>query len=244
MKVKIDNLTYIFLLVSFLSGYFEYMFLLLLIIFIHESGHYFFSKLVNFKYSEIIIYPFGGVTKYQEDLNINSNKELFVLLGGITFQLLFFLIVKKLFDYNYITAHVFLIIKKINYYLISFNFMPILPLDGGKLLNILLDKIFAYKLSYIISIIVSICFIIYFFISNLTIFGILLTIFLIKSIYVEITNIEYKYNKFLLERYLNDYNFNKIRFVNNITKLKRDFYHMINNEFEKKYLHKLFDRKD
>ena len=244
MKVKIDNLTYIFLLVSFLSGYFEYMFLLLLIIFIHESGHYFFSKLIKFKYSEIVIYPFGGITRYQEDLNINSNKELFVLLGGITFQLLFCYLIKELFDYNYITAHVFSIIKKINYCLISFNFMPVLPLDGGRLLNIILDKIFAYKLSYIISIIVSICFIIYFFISHLTIFGIILTIFLIKSIYVEITNIEYKYNKFLLERYLNDYNFNKIRFINNINKFKRDFYHMVNNEFEKKYLHKLFDRKD
>ena len=107
MKVKIDNLTYIFLLVSFLSGYFEYIFLLLLIIFIHESGHYFFSKLVNFKYSEIIIYPFGGVTKYQEDLNINSNKELFVLIVGIIFHLFFCYLIKELFDYNYIKIHVF-----------------------------------------------------------------------------------------------------------------------------------------
>ena len=69
MKVKIHTSTYIVLLFSFLSGYFEYMYLLLLTIFIHESGHYFFSSLVGFKYKEIIIYPFGGLTLYNEDLN-------------------------------------------------------------------------------------------------------------------------------------------------------------------------------
>ena len=90
MKVKIDNSTYIILLISFLAGYFEYMYLFLLIIFIHESGHILFGYLVNFKYSKIIIYPFGGLTVYNEDLNANSNKELFSLLGGLIFQLLFY----------------------------------------------------------------------------------------------------------------------------------------------------------
>ena len=59
MKVKIHESTYIFLLLAFLAGYFEYMYLFLLIIFVHESGHYFFSKIVHFKYAEIIIYPFA-----------------------------------------------------------------------------------------------------------------------------------------------------------------------------------------
>ncbi|UKI58082.1 MAG: hypothetical protein L6V81_01065 [Clostridium sp.] len=36
-------------------------------------------KIVNFKYSEIVIYPFGGITNYNEDLNVSVNKELFLL---------------------------------------------------------------------------------------------------------------------------------------------------------------------
>ena len=91
MKININNTTYIFLLLAFLSGYFEYMFLLLLIITIHECGHAIFAKIINFKFDSIIIYPFGGVTKYNEDLNISTNKELFVLIGGIYFQILFFI---------------------------------------------------------------------------------------------------------------------------------------------------------
>ena len=242
MKIRIHNSTYIFLLLSFLSGYFEYMFLFLIIIFVHESGHYFFSKLVNFKYSEIIIYPFGGLTIYNEDLNINTNKELVSLFGGIIFQFLFYFLILHLYNSLLVTNHVFNIIKRINIILLSFNFMPIIPLDGGKLLNILLDKLFPYKVSNIITIVISIIFIIYFFINNITFLSIILTLFLIKNIILEIDNLNYKYNKFILERYLNNYKFNKIKIIKNINSFKRDNYHIINNIFEHDYLKNLFDR--
>ena len=240
-KIEINKYTYVFLLISFFSGYFEYMYLFLLIIFIHESGHYIFSKIVNFKYSKIIIYPFGGLTLYNEDLNVSSNKELFSLLGGILFQLLFFLLIVKLFYLGFVTYRVYSIIKRINFLLISFNFMPIIPLDGGKLLNIILDKIFSYRTSNIISLIISMIFIVIFLVFNKTYYSIILSIFLIKSIYIELNNINIKYNKFILERYLNNYNFKKIKIIDNINKLKRDNYHIINNEFERNYLQNLFD---
>lgn len=243
MKIKINQLTYIFLLLSFLSGYFEYMYLYLLIIFIHESGHYFFSIIVKSKCKEIRIYPFGGLTVYNEDLNISTNKELFILIGGIIFQLLFMLLCTILYKNGFIIQRVYNIILKINKLLISFNFMPILPLDGGKLLNIILDKIFNYKLANIISIIISVLFMLLFILKNKTYFGIILLLFLIKSIILEINSINIKYYKFLLERYQKNYNFKKIRIINNINNFKRDNYHIINNIFEKDYLNKLFDRK-
>ena len=111
MKIKIHNTTYIFLLMSFLAGYFEYMYLLLITILIHECGHAIFAKIINFRFDKIIIYPFGGITEYNEDLNVNSSKELFVLFGGIYFQLLFFVFIMILYKYGYVTEHVYLIIK-------------------------------------------------------------------------------------------------------------------------------------
>ena len=92
MKININNSTYICLLLSFLAGYFEYVYLFLITILIHECGHMIFAKIIGFKFDKIILYPFGGITIYNEDLNVNSNKELFVLLGGIIFQLLFFIL--------------------------------------------------------------------------------------------------------------------------------------------------------
>ena len=240
MKVKIDNSTYIILLISFLAGYFEYMYLFLLTIFIHESGHVIFGNIVNFKYSKIIIYPFGGLTIYNEDLNVNTNKELFALLGGITFQLLFYFFIVLLHNNSFITDHVFEIIKRINILLISFNFLPILPLDGGKLLNILFDKLLSYKLSNKISLFISFIMLIIFLINNRTLFSLLLVIFLLKCLCIEINNLKLKYNRFLLERHLNDYNFKHIKHINNINDFKRDYYHIIDNISEKKYLHNIF----
>lgn len=241
MKININNSTYICLLLSFLAGYFEYVYLFLITILIHECGHMIFAKIIGFKFDKIILYPFGGITIYNEDLNVNSNKELFVLLGGIIFQLLFFILLVILYNNLYITEHTFKIIKKINIILVSFNFMPVIPLDGGKLTNIILDKLFSYRLSNIISIIISIVFICLFILKNKTIFGIILTLFLIKSIIIEITNLKYKYNKFLLERYINKYKFKKTIIVSNIYKMKRDRKHIINNTFEDDFLCKLFD---
>lgn len=243
MKINIHISTYIFLLLAFFSGYFEYMYLFLITIVIHEYGHLLFALLVGIKNPIIHIYPFGGITILNTDLNISIYKELISLLGGIVFELLFFFIIYKFYNYGFITTHVYEIIKRINYILISFNFMPILPLDGGKLLNIIFDIIFPYKLSLKISICISIIFSIIFLFIDFSLFRLLLFIFLVKSLYLEIKNINIKYNNFLFERYINNYNFKNIRFIKNINCFKRDNIHFINNVYEKNYLSILFDKK-
>ena len=243
MKIEIHNITYITMLISFLSGYFQYIFILLLIIFIHEFGHFFISNLVKIKTNKIIIYPFGGLTIYDSDLNLNTNKELLSLFGGLLFQIIFYLITVILFNNNFITYNVFIIIKKINFLLISFNFLPIIPLDGGKLLNIILDKLFSYKLSNKLTIVISIIFMIIFLLSKKTLLSFLLFLFLVKEIILEMNNIENKYINFLFERYKNNYNFKKIKRITNHNKFKRDYYHIINGITEREYLSKLFDRR-
>lgn len=242
MKIEIHNLTYITMLISFLAGYFQYIYILLLIIFIHEFGHYFMSNLVGIKTSKIIIYPFGGLTVYNSDLNLNTNKELVSLFGGIFFQMLFYFLIVIIHNNNLMTDNVFNIIKKINILLISFNFLPILPLDGGRFLNIILDKLFSYKLSNKITIIISIIFMLIFILTKRTLLSLLLFLFLIKEIIMEIKNLDNKFINFLFERYKNDYNFKKIKRVKSHNKFKRDYYHTINGITERKYLSKLFDR--
>ena len=243
MKINIHISTYIFLLISFLSGYFEYMYLFLITIFIHEYGHFLFGQLVGYKNTIINIYPFGGITQFNTDLNTPIYKEFISLIGGLIFQILFILVINKMYHFGYITNHVYIILNRINYLLISFNFMPILPLDGGKLFGIILDCFLPYKTSNIISIIISIIFTLIFLLSNISLFRIILSIFLIKSIALELINLKYKYNKFLFERYINKYNFKRIKFINSINCFKRDYNHFINNVYERKYLRNLFDKR-
>lgn len=240
MNIKFHPLTYVFLLISFLSGYFEYIYLLLIVILVHEMGHCIFSMIINIKVKEIVIYPFGGITILNAPLNTKIYKELISLIGGIAFQLLFYFLIYTLYINNHVTYHVFNIIDKINYYLILFNFMPCLPLDGGRLLNLLTDVLFDYKTSCKITIFISYITSIIFVIINHTIFGIILFLFLIKSIYYEQNNIETKYNNFIFERYKTKYNFSKIKHIKNINKFKRDCYHIINGKSEDLILNKIF----
>lgn len=243
MKVKIHSLTYIFLLISFLSGYFEYMYILILIIFIHESGHYFFSKLVGVKKQEIIIHPFGGMTILHEALNIKLYKEFIFLLGGILFQLLLYLLIYILYNNAYISDRVFSIFSKINFLLISFNFLTILPLDGGRLLNIILNKFFNYKLSYKISYITSIIFILIFFILKRTVLAFILSLLLLNTVINEILSINMTYTKFLFERYIYKIKFKKNKNISNINSFKRDYNHTLNGIKEEVLLYKMFDMK-
>jgi hypothetical protein len=86
------------------------------------------------------------------------------------------------------------------------------------------------------------------FVSLIILFSFLklnLTVVLVVLIYL-INNIKYYknfkiyFNKFLLERYLYDYNFKVIK-VNKITSFKKYKKHIIKNTFERDFLRELFD---
>lgn len=242
MKINVHNSTYIFVLICFLSGYFEYIFLLLLIIFIHECGHYFFSLICGINVKKIIIYPLGGITLLDCPLNISIFKEFISLIGGIIFQLIFWLLIYILYNNELITNHVYILINNINLFLISFNFLPILPLDGGRLLNIILDRFFSYLDSYKISIYISFIFCLTYLILSFSVFSIIIFLILINKLIYEYKNIYIRYNLFLYERYNYNFNFKNIKYINNINKMYRDYYHFINGEEEKVVLSKKFSR--
>ena len=50
----------------------------------------------------------------------------------------------------------------------------------------------------------------------------------------------YYYNRFLLERYLHNYNFNRIKNIVDVTNFYRDRKHFINFKKEKDYLNEYF----
>ena len=201
----------------------EFSFIFILIIF-HELGHAITGVLLGFKLDKIIIYPYGGITKFNNLLNTSLNKEILVILMGPVIQIITYFILNKIFKYNYIkTYHLSILI---------FNLLPILSLDGGKLLNIILNKFFSYLKSFYISVFISfisifsllIYSLIYY--KNLNLF--LMMIFLLFKIYISIKNIKYNYQRFLLERYLYDFNFKKNKFIKNIN--------LVNvNRFQQKY---------
>ena len=232
-KIRIHPITYLFTLILFLMGYFNNYIIFMTIIIIHELGHILASIFLKWKIKEIIILPLGCLIKFNDLINKPLKEEFIISIMGIIFQLLFTYKINPLY----------------NNIIILFNLLPIYPLDGSKILNILLNKISNFKTSYIMTFHLSyiiIILLLIFLIIKKDLISIIILIPLIKNIYQYYQN-RYNYiNKFYLERYLYKLKFKKIKIIKNINKMKKDYSHLfnINNKYikEEDFLRNMFDK--
>ena len=232
-NIYLDKSFIFFLIIIILTGNFNYFIPYFLLLFIHEMGHAIAGVLLGYKLKRIMFYSLGGITIFDFPLNIPLRRELFILLMGPLLQICGYFFLKLYFPF--ITSY--------HYTLLIFNLLPIYPLDGGKILNILCSYCYNYlmsfKITFVISVSVNFCLFIYnFYFFNLN-FLIMIVFILFKLISIYKKRYIY-YNKFLLERYLYNYNFNKIKNVSNIKRFYRDRRHYINFLDEKLVLKKYF----
>lgn len=236
---KIHFFFYVIALIAFLTGLFKEFVIFTSIIMIHEIGHIIGAIICKWKIEKIILLPFGGLTIFNEPVNSSLCKELLIVLLGPIFQCFFFYFVGR---GNYIFTNT-------HYAILIFNLLPIYPLDGSKILNILSNTIFSFKTSNALNIIISyIVIIIVIFIGlikHMNILFILIIIFLLKKVIEEQTNLDNIFNKFLLERYLYNFNFKmtkKIKRLKQMQKSKNHIFHINNKLYsEKIILKKYFD---
>ena len=243
--IKINNVTILFLFIAFICGYIKNAIIIFFIVLIHELGHITIIRLYNDKIKRVIIYPFGGITEVEKDLNTSINKELLIAIGGFIFQLLVFLFI-NIIPFNELTRDLIIEYNKI---ILIFNLLPIIPLDGSIIINYILNKYLSFTKAYIINIIISILsltmFIIYNYAYSLN--NYLIISFLIYKIYYAIKGYKYIKNRFFLERYLKKYKYNRIiNNTNSINDLRLETYHYFNNKGkivnERRKIQELFDK--
>lgn len=234
--IYLDQYFLFFLLIIILTGNFNYFIIYFSLLFIHEFGHAITGIILGYKLDRIIFYPLGGITIFNLPINIPLKKELLILIMGPLLQIIGYVFLKRF--YPFITIY--------HYTLLLFNLLPLYPLDGGKILNIILNYQFNYLRSFTIIFIISIMTLImmsiylsYNFNFNLLVMLILMFSKLIKTY----RNRYYYYHRLLLERYLHEYNFNRIINICNINSFYRDRKHYINFISEKKYLKNHFKNK-
>ena len=232
-KISIHPLSYIFSIILFLMGYFNSYITFMIIVFIHELGHIITGIIFKWEIDKIIILPFGCLTKFNVIINKPIKEEFIISIMGIIFQILFTYRINNYY----------------NIIIIIFNLIPIYPLDGSKILNLFLNKISNFKLSYLITIYISyivIFVLVIYIIIRRDIISFIILIPLIVGINREFRNKANIINKFYLERYLYKFNFKKRKIINNISKMKRDYIHIIKNNdkyvMEEKILKNLFDK--
>lgn len=218
------------------------------IVIIHELGHVLVSKVFRWNLEKIDIYPFGGCVKFNEKLNKPIYEELLILLGGPVVQLLLFLLVSFLFRLNFISMRNYILFKNYHYTLLCFNLLPIYPLDGGRILNCIINYLLPYKkgnkLIVYISIILII-FLLYFERKNINFIFFEILLFIEGLIYLKRQN--YLFNRLLLERYLEKYKFKRCKVIRNKDNFYKSKRHVIkiNDKYitENSFLKERFEHK-
>lgn len=227
---KIDFSTYLLILLYLLSGMFFDIVIILFIVIFHELGHVFFFHFFKIPVKKVTIYPFGGMTIIEKKLHERIYKEVVCSLGGILFQIILWIFM-FLFFKEYSFYHTFQVYNKT---ILLFNMIPLIPLDGSKILFSLFTKYLSFSFSYILMNITSfICFILLILYKQ---YDIVIISFLILYFYKSIKDYKYVMNSFYLERILYDHYYDRIVFLNRFREFKKNKFYFINMVNEKDYL--------
>jgi len=239
-KIYFHPIFIITLFLFVLIGRFKFIYFFMLLILVHELGHIIISLMFKWEIDKIIILPFGGLTKYNIKINIPLIEEFLVAISGVIFQFVFYKLTHDYVNYKYFDV--------INYFIIIFNLIPIYPLDGAKLLNVMFNIITSFKNSLLLTVIIS-------YISIITLSILLfninkLAVIVLIFLFIEVNKL-YKekdllFNKFLLERYLNEIILKKTKVIKNISEMKKDFKHVLYRDTkyitEKHFLYEIFQK--
>lgn len=242
-KIQFHFFFYIVALVCVLAGYFYEFALFTYLILIHECGHISAGMYFKWNIKKIIILPFGGITLFEDALNKPIKEEWIITVMGPIFQI---------FGYYLLQCKVDEVLTYYHFIILAFNLLPIIPLDGSKLLHLTLQKLFPFYKSYQILTFFSCIFAIFLLLLNSLIFHngfLLITLLLLhKHIYKVYKEYPFYFKKFLLERYLYTFSFKKRMIINeaSLKRMKRDYKHLfyINNRYitEREMLKKTFDK--
>lgn len=246
-KIEVHPLCYLFALITILTGCFRSFFLFSSLLFIHELGHVFTAKYFKWNVSKIKFYPYGGSSYFNEDINRPLREELWILFMGPLTQVLYYVILSNL----PFSSKTLAFLREYHYSIFIFNLLPIYPLDGGKLCNLLFCYKLSYKKSLYLTFVISFVCLNLFFLLWLSKTGAFLNLvcmflLLISKLLGEIKKRDYYFHKFLLERYLKDYDYPRRKMISKLEEMMRDKSHFIKIDHhyyrEKEVLKKKFKK--
>lgn len=233
-----------------ITGHFVNLIIFTSLIIIHEMGHIIISKILSYKIDKVIIYPYGGFVKLNTRINTKIENDLLVAISGVVIQSIYFGIIFFLYRNGIVREYIYSLFLLYHKSMLIFNLLPIYPLDGAKIVNLILSKYFSFNIANYISIVISLITVVLFLYSDIyeNNYSIILVIgVLMQNIYKFYKDISYIYNRFILERYLFKFNYKDKKVIKNINKMYKNREHLFNDKGklinEKEYISTFFEKK-
>lgn len=239
-KVRIHPLFWCTFIIAILTARFLEILLLFTIVCIHELGHIIVAHYYKWRITKIQLLPFGGVAEVDEHGNKPLKEEVMVLIAGPIQHIWMIGLVQLLHHLGYIDTELYSFLFWNNLSLLSFNLLPIWPLDGGKLLFSGFSVKYPFKKGHLYMMqtsiaCLSIFIVVTIFMSPTNITMWCMIVFLAISMYIEWKQRNYIFVRFLLNRY---YGKNEnIKTIKNLSVVESDKLFYIFTNFQRGYKH-------
>lgn len=198
--IRIHPILMIFIGISFLTGMFLELSIILFLVLVHELGHYLAAKSFKWRIHHIMLWVFGGVMETDEHGNRPIWQEMIVTLAGPVQHLFIYGLIFMLQQADVFSPYIMDTMLYYNTIILIFNLLPIWPLDGGKMLLLLFSAMLPYKKAYNYTIIFSM--IVSAFLVCLQFFPFTLTSFLIMLFLFVENRKEWKQRYYVFIRFL------------------------------------------
>ncbi|WP_445612786.1 M50 family metallopeptidase [Geobacillus sp. YF-1] len=137
-KLHVHPLFWLIAGMAVLTAHFKQLCLLFFIVLVHELGHAAAAVFFSWRVKRILLLPFGGVAEVEEYGNRPFREEWIVTLAGPAQHLWLIAAAFFLWKAGWIADEGWELFFRYNLAVLGLNLLPIWPLDGGKLLFLLL----------------------------------------------------------------------------------------------------------
>lgn len=206
--LKIHPLLVFFIIISILTGTFVQLAIILLIVLLHELGHYLAALYYKWRLQTIILWVFGGVMQTDEYGSRPLKEEFVVTIAGPLQHLFIYFCAISLLKLNIFSDALIDLILYYNTIVLVFNLLPIWPLDGGKLFLLTNSLFFPFRQAYEYTIVFSMFMSVGLILAHILLFpfnlsSLLIIIFLLIENGKSWQHRYYIFVRFLLQRYEN-----------------------------------------
>lgn len=150
-KISIHPFTFVYLLLAFFLGMFDEYIIVLMIVVFHELCHLLMAYYFTFDIVEVTILPFGAYVYISDFYYQSIWKEICVVFAGPCSH-----IIIHLFGYYFLHGDMQVYILTYNAMIFGFNLVPIYPLDGNRLIGLIMQSVADLQKSFYIQLTISI----------------------------------------------------------------------------------------
>ena len=148
--INLHYLTLIYLVIFFFIGEIGLYLSSLAIVLIHELAHYYMARYFKFEIEKIVVLPFGAYLLLKDMYLHDIKEELCVVLAGPATHLFLYYVINIFFN-GYYKEY----LLTFNSFIFIFNLLPIYPMDGHRIISLLIQTIYDLKKSLYLSLKIS-----------------------------------------------------------------------------------------